>query len=134
MSTLKRKDAPGDHPPAKSAKSNKEARPSRKDAKTEPKSAQKTTDTPKAAPVVSILKDEEPMFPRGGGSVLTPLEHKQIHIQAKADAIREEEFDTGKKVAQKKRKKSLSKGGDKKQADKQDEDSARIESLRFKVR
>jgi len=45
---------------------------------------------------VSILREEEPAFPRGGASVLTPLEHKQIQIQAKQDVLFEQS--TGKKV------------------------------------
>ncbi|MCJ1385764.1 rRNA biogenesis protein rrp5 [Xylographa soralifera] len=45
---------------------------------------------------VSILKDEEPAFPRGGASVLTPLEHKQIQIRAKQDVLFEQS--TGKKA------------------------------------
>ena len=44
----------------------------------------------------SILQKEEPAFPRGGASVLTPLEHKQIQIQAKQDALFEQS--TGKKA------------------------------------
>ncbi|MCJ1431359.1 rRNA biogenesis protein rrp5 [Xylographa pallens] len=47
-------------------------------------------------PAVSILKDEEPAFPRGGASVLTPLEHKQIQIRAKQDVLFEQS--TGKKA------------------------------------
>ena len=43
----------------------------------------------------SILREEAP-FPRGGGSVLTPLEHKQIKIQAKQDVLFEQS--TGKKA------------------------------------
>ncbi|OKL57576.1 hypothetical protein UA08_07016 [Talaromyces atroroseus] len=38
----------------------------------------------------SILRDEEPSFPRGGGSVLTPLERKQIQIQATRDVLFEQ--------------------------------------------
>lgn len=51
------------------------------------------------APVskLSVLKNEEPAFPRGGASILTPLEHKQIHIQAKGDVLFEQS--TGKKSA-----------------------------------
>lgn len=45
---------------------------------------------------VSILSGEEPSFPRGGASILTPLEHKQIQIQAKQDVLFEQT--TGKKV------------------------------------
>ena len=137
MSNLKRKDAPGGQPPAKSAKSSKEDGPSKTDA---PKSAKSkrpsgsNEDRPKV-PVVSLLKDEEPIFPRGGGSVLTPLEQKQIQLEAKADARREEEFDTsGGKVQKKQKKRKASTKGDKKSAEKKDsEDSVRVESLNFKV-
>ena len=51
-----------------------------------------------AAPTPSIPK-EEPAFPRGGASVLTPLEHKQIQIQAKQDALFE--LTTGQKAPKK---------------------------------
>ena len=44
---------------------------------------------------LSALRAEEPAFPRGGGSILTPLEHKQIQIQAKQDVLFEQ--NTGKK-------------------------------------
>lgn len=37
----------------------------------------------------SVLKDEE-NFPRGGASILTPLEHKQIRVQATEDALFEQ--------------------------------------------
>ena len=45
---------------------------------------------------ISVLRNEEPAFPRGGASVLTPLEHKQIQFQAKRDALFEQH--TGKKT------------------------------------
>ncbi len=44
---------------------------------------------------LSVLREEEPAFPRGGASILTPLEHKQIQIQAKQDVLFEQT--TGKK-------------------------------------
>ena len=47
--------------------------------------------------VRSLLKEEEPSFPRGGTSVLTPLEYKQIAIKAKKDLLFEQK--TGKKHA-----------------------------------
>ncbi|KFG82729.1 putative rRNA biogenesis protein RRP5 [Metarhizium anisopliae] len=142
MSNLKRKDAPGGQPPAKSAKSTKQGRPSKTDApeiaksktaKTQPKKTSDNDARPKA-PVVSLLKNEEPIFPRGGGSVLTPLEHKQIQLEAKADARREEEFDTRGGKAQKipkKRKVSL-KGGKRSAENKDSEDFVKVESLNFK--
>ena len=42
----------------------------------------------------TILKDEEPSFPRGGASILTPLEQKQIQIQAKQDVLFEQNTGT----------------------------------------
>ncbi|KAL8952031.1 MAG: hypothetical protein Q9222_002018 [Ikaeria aurantiellina] len=47
-------------------------------------------------PIPVSLRKEEVPFPRGGGSVLTPLEQKQIQIQAKNDALFEQT--TGKKA------------------------------------
>lgn len=44
---------------------------------------------------LSALREEEPSFPRGGASILTPLEHKQIQIQATKDVLFEQS--TGKK-------------------------------------
>ena len=44
---------------------------------------------------LAVLRAEEPAFPRGGASILTPLEHKQIQLQAKQDVLFEQ--NTGKK-------------------------------------
>ena len=52
---------------------------------------------PSSTVKLSALKEEEPAFPRGGASILTPLEHKQIQIQAKQDVLFEQR--TGKKVS-----------------------------------
>lgn len=38
----------------------------------------------------SVFKDEERAFPRGGASILTPLEHKQIQIEATQDVLFEQ--------------------------------------------
>lgn len=81
-----------------------------------------------------MLRDEEPLFPRGGGSILTPLEQKRIQIEAKADALREEEFNTGKKSAKKAKKAKPGSKGDKKKGKVTEEDFVKIESLGFKVR
>lgn len=142
MSTLKRKDGPGGDRPAKSAKKSKETQSATKDAaaknakastKSNSKSTTGSTERPKPS-VVSVLKDEEPMFPRGGGSVLTPLEQKKIQIEAKADAMREEEFNTGKKSTKSKDKKSKSKSKkDQAVGSKPDEQTVQVESLSFKV-
>ncbi|KAF4962643.1 hypothetical protein FSARC_9313 [Fusarium sarcochroum] len=135
MSNLKRKDAPGGNPPPKSAKNTKEARPTKKenvgkDAKAAPK---KSAEAAEKGPVVSLLKEEEPMFPRGGASVLTPIEQKKIQLEAKADAMRDEEFTTGGKDQKKKKRKTALKG-DKKSDKKtgEEEDAVRVESLSFK--
>lgn len=47
---------------------------------------------------LSALREEEPAFPRGGASILTPLEHKQIKIKANKDVLFEQT--TGQKLAQ----------------------------------
>jgi len=68
-------------------------RPRKEEAKEESKpakSAAKESSTQKPLAKVSILQQEEKAFPRGGGSVLTPLEHKQIQIQATRDVLFEE--------------------------------------------
>ncbi|KAL8767011.1 MAG: hypothetical protein Q9209_006365 [Squamulea sp. 1 TL-2023] len=57
------------------------------------------TKKPKPTKPVSgppALRQEEPSFPRGGASVLTPLEQKQIQVQAKNDVLFEQE--TGRKA------------------------------------
>ncbi|KAL8818690.1 MAG: hypothetical protein Q9223_002727 [Gallowayella weberi] len=50
----------------------------------------------RSVPSQSSLRQEEPSFPRGGASILTPLEQKQIQIQAKNDVLFEQE--TGRKA------------------------------------
>lgn len=54
------------------------------------KKDQKPKDTAAKASELSVLRDDEPSFPRGGGSVLTPLERKQIQIQANKDVLFEQ--------------------------------------------
>ena len=51
---------------------------------------------PAQASTLSALREEEPAFPRGGASVLTSLEHKQIQIQAMKDVLFEQ--NTGRKA------------------------------------
>lgn len=50
---------------------------------------------PKPA-AVSILREEQPAFPRGGNNVLTPIERKQINIQATKDVLFEQKTAGGK--------------------------------------
>jgi rRNA biogenesis protein RRP5 len=40
---------------------------------------------------IAAGKGEEAAFPRGGASILTPLEHKQIHIEAERDVLFEQQ-------------------------------------------
>ncbi|GKT46858.1 rRNA methyltransferase 1, mitochondrial [Colletotrichum spaethianum] len=134
MSSLKRKDAPGGTPPSKAAKASKVSRPSKRDTPTkDKKEATADAPAPKAPAVSALLKDEEPLFPRGGGSVLTPLEQKQITMEAKADAAKEEAelFDPNVKSKAKKEKRRKAKDTkDLKPA--RDEDAVKIEGLNFK--
>lgn len=43
----------------------------------------------KASTTTSLLQEEERLFPRGGASILTPLEQRQIKAQAEQDALLE---------------------------------------------
>ncbi|KAJ5298514.1 aspergillopepsin A-like aspartic endopeptidase [Penicillium atrosanguineum] len=56
----------------------------------ESKKDSKPQDSAPKASELSVLRDDEPSFPRGGGSVLTPLERKQIQIQANKDVLFEQ--------------------------------------------
>lgn len=122
----------------------------------EGKKESKPKDTAPKASELSVLQDDEPSFPRGGGSVLTPLERKQIHIQANKDVLFEQkgqkkqarEFDDDNDddeddvemedadtaATAKKSRKKKTKG--KKPADKEttEKQGVRIEPLSYKVR
>lgn len=121
----------------------------------ESKKDSKPQDTAPKASELSVLRDDEPSFPRGGGSVLTPLERKQIQIQANKDVLFEQkgqkkstrefdddnddedddiEMEDGDTTTPKKPRKKKSKGkksGDKEQPEKE---GVRIEPLTYKVR
>lgn len=91
MAATKRKAVTDERPSKKVKESAKESTKETKSAGTEkkPKKSQDADAQPNA--LKSILQQEERSFPRGGGSVLTPLEHKQIRLQAEQDALFEEE-------------------------------------------
>jgi len=118
--------------PSSSDSSAKSAKP-KHDASTKSKSALEL----QKASVLTVLKDEEPMFKRGGGSVLTPLERKKIQLQAEADARAEDELeDKSQTKGKKKRKlpdKSLARREKKTAPDTSTEPLVKIESLSFKV-
>ncbi|KAF2964648.1 hypothetical protein GQX73_g8919 [Xylaria multiplex] len=132
MSSLKRKDAPGGAPVAKSPKRSKSDKPqSKQNAIPQPSKPQQQK--PTSASGVSRLKEEEPLFPRGGGSVLSPLEHKQISIQAKQDVLFEQESGQGAKKSEQSSKRKKSKTPQNKLSNdaRSAEDGVRIESLNY---
>jgi rRNA biogenesis protein RRP5 len=139
MGSLKRKEGPNGTSASKSARPSTEARPSKRAKASEStkdnarKGAKEPKSPAKPAAVTSLLKEEEPLFPRGGGSVLTPLEQKQISIQAKQDVLFEEQSGgkKGDKTTRKKKRKSRADETSTKPV--KDEDAVKIESLNFKV-
>ncbi|DAA76920.1 TPA_exp: Uncharacterized protein A8136_7149 [Trichophyton benhamiae CBS 112371] len=74
-----------------------------------------TSAVSKAAPI-SMLRDEQPAFPRGGNNVLTPLERKQIQIQATKDVLFEQKGKNGAEFANSEDEGSLGAVEDKKDA------------------
>ena len=135
MSGLKRKDGPGGNLSPKSAKKVKDDQVSkpRKSKLLPATSDSKSTSTKPSKAATSSRRTEEPLFPRGGGSVLTPLERKQINIDATADANREEEFSTSGKVTKKGKKDPLKKKKGKDADVGEAEEIVKIEALNIKV-
>lgn len=88
MAQIKRKGNVADD-----ATTQKRARVGAEDRKKDNKK-QKTNDAEDGATSkptnVSVLRDDEPAFPRGGANVLTPLERKQIQIEATQDVLFEQ--------------------------------------------
>ncbi|KIV87731.1 hypothetical protein PV11_03257 [Exophiala sideris] len=83
MASTKRKLAnePVTNTPA-NKRSKSDAKPKTSTAAPEQSKSQKSKPT-------SILTKEQPAFPRGGASLLTPLERKQIQVKASQDVARE---------------------------------------------
>ncbi|KAI1310937.1 hypothetical protein F5Y03DRAFT_391931 [Xylaria venustula] len=133
MSSLKRKDAPGGAPATKSPKRSKSDKPQLKQNANPSPSSKSQQQKPASTPTVSRLKDEEPLFPRGGGSVLSPLEHRQVSIQAKQDVLFEHESGQGAKKAEHslKRKKSKASKDKSSKGGVSAEDGVKIESLNY---
>ncbi|KAL5120009.1 rRNA biogenesis protein rrp5 [Pleosporales sp. CAS-2024a] len=84
MGATKRKAEHGSPP----AKKHKAASRDRHAAR--PKSAVAPSQPDTAPAHKSVFRDEAAPFPRGGASVLTPLEHKQIAIKANQDVLFEQ--------------------------------------------
>ncbi|KAF1847168.1 rRNA biogenesis protein-like protein RRP5 [Cucurbitaria berberidis CBS 394.84] len=89
MVAIKRKADQGSTPSKKEkgASSDRSAKRRKSDVAAEPSPAKAK---PESAAPKSVFKDEEKSFPRGGASVLTPLEHKQIQIKANQDVLFEQ--------------------------------------------
>lgn len=51
---------------------------------------QSKANKPISSKQLSVLRGEEAVFPRGGGSVLTPLEYRQIKVDAQRDVLFEQ--------------------------------------------
>ncbi|KAK1092303.1 rRNA biogenesis protein rrp5, partial [Friedmanniomyces endolithicus] len=107
MAAIKRKAVTDERPAkkVKSAKSAPDAKEEKRTAKpskshdkyTEKKGGDKSAAKDEQKPVVkSILQQEDRAFPRGGASVLTPIEQRQIKVQAERDVLFEQE--TGRKA------------------------------------
>ena len=93
---------------------------------------------------ISKTREEDAPFPRGGASLLTPLEHKQIQIEATRDVLFEQQGPKSKtavvgdsdRQVERTEKKPKSKKKSKKETKNlaQDEEAVKIEGLSYKVR
>lgn len=138
----KRKSGPTNESFARARKPNDtDDRPSKRPRpdETDAKSSAKVPHVPK----ISRIREEEVAFPRGGASLLTPLEHKQIQIEATRDVLFEQQGKTSQadgngeddEAAGPAKKKSKSKGKSKKgkEATEPEEEGIKIEGLSYKV-
>ncbi|KAH7063320.1 hypothetical protein B0J12DRAFT_781138 [Macrophomina phaseolina] len=150
MAPVKR-GADSDHVGSKKSKHSADERAAKRQRKSDvaPNDSKAKPEKPaeKAIPVASVLKQEERSFPRGGASVLTPLEHKQIQNEAARDVLFEqsnkkagrggdsdddvdmEDADAQKAAKNKKKKKSKSRKHD---AVEKEDTGIRIEGLSYK--
>jgi rRNA biogenesis protein RRP5 len=138
----KRKSGPTNESFARSKKlAESDDRPSKR-LRPDEKEGKRTA--PKAPLVPKISRVREEVFPRGGASILTPLEHKQIQIEATRDVLfeqegrkssRAEQGDGGEETAVRKKNKPKSKGKGKKGTEhaETEEEPVKIEGLSYKV-
>ena len=145
MGAIKRKAEQGSTPSKKdkSAPSDRHAKRRKSDVTEQPSPAKPK---PEVTAQKSVFRDEEKAFPRGGASVLTPLEHKQIQIKANQDVLFEQAgikrsgddgfsdmgSEDGEKAAPKLSKKRLTKRGKKTHEDGEKEQVVRVEGLNYK--
>jgi rRNA biogenesis protein RRP5 len=152
MAPIKRKGNTAEESSARNPQ--KRVRVGAEEHKTDGKSS--TAGSAPKASELTVLRDDEPSFPRGGGSVLTPLERKQIHIKATKDVLFEqnsgtkkpskdedeafqedtdmEDADEDASTPAKKSQKRKGKGKKDAKQDKREKKGVRIEGLSFKVR
>lgn len=96
MASVKRKAVTDDRPSKKSKPADvKEGKKPKEAREKMARKPQEDEAGEKKPPAKSILQQEDRAFPRGGGSVLTPLEHKQIKAQAERDVLLEQEQEDG---------------------------------------
>ena len=149
MGAIKRKAEQGATPSKKSKSAPADRSTKRRKSDVEQPSPEKSK-LERAAPKPSVFKDEEKSFPRGGASVLTPLEHKQIQIKANQDVLFEQAggvkrtgggddgfSDMGseddEKAAAKSKKKPLTKKSKKSHDSGEKDGTVRAEGLSYKV-
>ena len=121
-------------------------------AKQNPTQGTNSSKSPGSAPI-SVLANEQPAFPRGGASLLTPIERKQIQAQATRDAIKEhtssadlfaasdklpddfenEDIAEAARTGPKKKRKNVSKRHKPSEGGVNDHNSVRVEGLSYKV-
>jgi rRNA biogenesis protein RRP5 len=90
MSAIKRKaEANGALPKKAQSDPNRPAKRQKQDSKLNKDKKRGKTEIA-STPQISILQKEEKSFPRGGASALTPLEHRQIQIEATKDVLFEQ--------------------------------------------
>lgn len=140
----KRKSGPTNDSFVRSKKSALEDdRPAKRLRPGEKEQKSSTTKVPQG-PKISKIRDEDVAFPRGGASILTPLEHKQIQIEATRDVLFEQQGAKAKRAdadgeeaenARSAKKKSKPKGKGKKGIDtaEPEEETVKIEGLSYRV-
>jgi rRNA biogenesis protein RRP5 len=155
MSAIKRKNGPSNESFLRSRRTTEFDGPPSKRLRKEGLLVHTRTDDRDTRPVRSVslqvtrlagTKGEEAAFPRGGASVLTPLEHKQIHIEATRDVLFEQQSTSRKqetrdeeptepmasnKTARKR--KSKIKGQEMTRKQDAEDESVKIEGLSYKV-
>lgn len=140
----KRKTGPSNESFVRSKKSlNGDGRPSKRLRPEEKEGHTSISAKISHVPKLSKAREEEAAFPRGGASVLTPLEHKQIQIEATRDVLFEQQSSKSSRVDTdgqgednvqlgKRKSKSKSKGRKGKDTAEPDEENVKIEGLSYK--